>query len=125
MLEHLVSDHEHGFEGEATATFVDLIFQTSEDVHSHEVVRVLGPEVVDLGEAGRILELTAYFVRFLNFTATYSRVEGEKSGVSKAQSKNYEAGRTRRGQIGLPPRSDGHRLKDSAPRTSACPQHHR
>ena len=48
MLEHLVSDHEHSFEGEATAAFVDLIFQTSEDVHRHEVVRVLGPEVVDL-----------------------------------------------------------------------------
>ena len=62
MLEHLVSDHEHGFEGEATAAFVDLIFQTSEEVHRHEVVRVLGPEVVDLGEAGRIFELTIYFV---------------------------------------------------------------
>ena len=50
------------YELESTAAFVDLIFQTSEDVHRHEVVRVLGPEVVDLGEAGRILELTAYFV---------------------------------------------------------------
>ena len=62
-LKHLVRDHEHGFEGEATAAFVELIFQTgSEEVHHHEVVGVLGPEVVDLGEAGRILELTVYFV---------------------------------------------------------------
>ena len=62
-LEHLVSDHEDGFEGEATAAFVKLIFKGgAKEVHDHEVVGVLGAEVVNLGEAGRILELTVDFV---------------------------------------------------------------
>ena len=51
----MMYDYYCHYELEATAAFVDLIFQTSEDVHRHEVVRVLGPEVVDLGESWSIL----------------------------------------------------------------------
>ena len=53
-LEHLVGDHEHGFEGEATAAVVELIFQTSEEVHHHEDVRYF-VLVTELGAAGAML----------------------------------------------------------------------
>lgn len=62
-LEHLVGDHEDGLETEATAAFVELVLEGgAEEIHHHEVVGVLGAEVVDFGEAGGILELAVDFV---------------------------------------------------------------
>ena len=53
MLGHLVGDHEHGFEGEATAACVDLIFQTSEEVHRQLTIYFV--LVTELGAAGAML----------------------------------------------------------------------
>ena len=62
-LQHLIGDHEDGLETEATAAFVELILERgAEQIHHHEVVGVLGAEVVDFGEAGGILELAVDFV---------------------------------------------------------------
>lgn len=62
-LEHLVGDHEDGLEGESSATLVELILERrTEEVHYHEVVRILGPEVVNLGESGGILQFTVDLV---------------------------------------------------------------
>jgi len=62
-FKHLVGDHENGLEGESTAALVELILEgRTEEIHNHEVVRILGSEVVDLGESGSILQFTVYFV---------------------------------------------------------------
>jgi len=62
-LQHLVGDHEDGLEGESAAALVELILEGgSEEVHHHEVVRVLGAKVVDLGEARGILEFTVHLI---------------------------------------------------------------
>jgi hypothetical protein len=62
-LQHLIGDHENGFEAEATSAFVELIFEGGpEEIHDHEVVAVLGAEVVDFGESGGILEFAVDFV---------------------------------------------------------------
>ena len=55
-FKHLVGDHENSFEREATAAFVELVLEGgAEKVHDHQVVAVLGPEVVHLGESGSVL----------------------------------------------------------------------
>ena len=62
-LQHLVGDHEDRLEGEAAAALVELILEGgAEQVHHHEVVRVLGAKVVDLGEARGILQLSVHLV---------------------------------------------------------------
>ncbi len=62
-LQHLIRNHEDRFEGEAPSAFVELIFERrSEEIHDHEVVGVLGAEVVDFGESGGILEFAVDFV---------------------------------------------------------------
>lgn len=62
-LQHLVGDHEDRLEGEPAAALVELILEGgAEEVHHHEVVRVLGAKVVDLGEARGILQLTVHLV---------------------------------------------------------------
>lgn len=62
-LQHLVGDHEDRLEGESAAALVELILEgRAEKVHHHEVVRVLGAKVVDLGEARGILQLTVHLV---------------------------------------------------------------
>ena len=62
-LQHLVGDHEDRLEGESAAALVELILEgRAEKVHHHEVVRILGAKVVDLGEARGILQLTVHLV---------------------------------------------------------------
>jgi len=62
-LEHLIGYHENGFEGEASPALVELVLEgRTEKVHNHEVVRILGSKVVDLGEPGGILQLTVDLV---------------------------------------------------------------
>ena len=62
-LEHLVRDHEHGLEAEPPPALVELVLEgRAQEVHDHEVVGVLGAEIVDLGEAGGVLELAVHLV---------------------------------------------------------------
>ncbi|KAL7554876.1 hypothetical protein ACHAWF_018693 [Thalassiosira exigua] len=62
-LEHLIGDHEDGLEAEAASALVELVLEGGpEEVHDHEVVGVLGSEIVDLGEAGGVLELAVDLV---------------------------------------------------------------
>lgn len=62
-LQHLVRHHEDRLEGKAATALVELVFQRrSQQVHDHEIVRVLGTKVVDLGKAGSILQFTVDLV---------------------------------------------------------------
>jgi hypothetical protein len=62
-LEHLIGNHEDGLEGESATALVELILERRpEKVHDHEVVRVLGSEVVHLGETGGVLQFTVDLV---------------------------------------------------------------
>jgi hypothetical protein len=62
-LEHLVGDHEDGLERESSATLVELILERrTEEVHYHEVVRILGSKVVNFGESGGVLQFTVDLV---------------------------------------------------------------
>ena len=62
-FQHLIGDHEDCLETETTAAFVELIFEGgSKKVHDHEIIGVLGTEVVDFGKAGSILQFTVDFV---------------------------------------------------------------
>jgi len=62
-LEHLIRNHEDGLEGKTTSALVELILKRrSEEVHYHEVIGILGSEVVDLGESRSVLQLTVDLV---------------------------------------------------------------
>ena len=62
-LEHLIGDHQDGLEAESASAFVELILEGgTQQVHDHEIVGVLRSEVVDLGEARRVLELAVDLV---------------------------------------------------------------
>jgi len=79
-FQHLIGDHEDGLEAESTAALVELILEGgAEEVHDHEVVRILGAEVVDLGEAGGVLEFSVDLV-FVTELGTASAVLFEFDG---------------------------------------------
>ena len=62
-LEHLIGNHQYSFEGEAAPALVELIFQgRSEKIHDHQVIRILGTEIVYLGKAGSILQFSVNLV---------------------------------------------------------------
>ena len=62
-LEHLVGHHEHRLEREAAAALVEVVLERrAQQVHDHEVVRVLRAEVVHLCESGRVLQLAVDLV---------------------------------------------------------------
>ena len=62
-LQHLVGDHQHRLEGESATTYVELILQgRTQQVHNHQVVRILRTEVMDLCKAGCILQFTVHLV---------------------------------------------------------------
>ncbi len=62
-LQHLVGDHEDSLEAESTSALVELILKGGpKQIHHHQIVGVLRAEVVDLGEAGRVLELAVDLV---------------------------------------------------------------
>lgn len=72
-LEHLIGDHEDGLERESTAALVKLIFERgSKEVHDHEVVRILGSKVVDLGKAWGVLQFAVDFVLVTQLRASCS-----------------------------------------------------
>jgi len=79
-LKHLVGNHQNGLQGEPTSTLVELILEgRTEEIHNHEVVGILGSEVVDLGESGSILQLTVHLV-FVTQLRTPSAVLFEFDG---------------------------------------------
>lgn len=62
-LQHLVGHHQDRFERKATPALVELVFEgRPEQIHNHEIVRVLRAEVMHFGKAGSILKLAIYFV---------------------------------------------------------------
>jgi len=55
-LQHLVGDHKNGLEGKSPSALVELILEgRTKEIHNHQVVGILGSEVVDLGKSGSIL----------------------------------------------------------------------
>ena len=70
-FEHLVGNHENGLERKTTTTFVKLIFKTwAQEVHHHEIVGILGAEVVDFRKAWGILKLSVYLIFMAKLRAT-------------------------------------------------------
>lgn len=62
-LQKLVCHHQDSLERKATSTLVELILQRgTQEVHDHQVVRVLGSKVVNLGESRSVLQLTVHLV---------------------------------------------------------------
>jgi hypothetical protein len=62
-FQHLIGNHQHSLETEPTPALVELILQTgTQQIHDHEIVRILRPKVMDLGEPGSILELAVHLV---------------------------------------------------------------
>lgn len=62
-LEHLVRHHQHRLQRETTSALVELIFQRgSQEIHHHEIVRVLRSKVMHLGKARGILQFTVDLV---------------------------------------------------------------
>jgi len=62
-LQHLISNHKDGFEGETTTTFVELILKRwSEEIHNHQIVRILGAKIVNFCKSGSILKLTVNLI---------------------------------------------------------------
>ena len=62
-LQHLIGDHEDGLEAEPTSALVELILKGGpKQIHHHQIVGVLSAEVMDLGEAWRVLELAVDLV---------------------------------------------------------------
>lgn len=62
-FQHLIGNHENCFERESTSAFVELILERrTKQIHNHQVVRVLGSKVVNLGKARGILQFTVHLV---------------------------------------------------------------
>ena len=62
-LQHLIGHHQDRLQTEASSTLVELIFQRrSQQVHDHQVVGILRAEIVHLGKAGRVLQLSVHLV---------------------------------------------------------------
>jgi len=72
-FEHLIGDHEDRFEGEAASALVELVLQgRPEQVHHHQVVRVLRSKVVHLGKARSVLKFSVHLVFVTELRATGS-----------------------------------------------------
>ena len=62
-FQHLIGYHKNRLEREPTSTLVELIFQgRSQQVHYHEIVRILCAEIMHLGKARSILQFTINLV---------------------------------------------------------------
>jgi len=72
-FQHLIGDHQDGFQREPPSALIELILQRrSQEVHDHQVVRVLCTEIVDLGKAWCILELPVDLVFMAKLRAASS-----------------------------------------------------
>jgi len=62
-FEHLIGNHENRLERKSTSALVELIFEgRTEQIHDHEVIGILGTEIMDLGKAGCVLQFAVDLV---------------------------------------------------------------
>mmetsp|Transcript_31907 Transcript_31907/g.77324 ORF Transcript_31907/g.77324 Transcript_31907/m.77324 type:complete len:272 (+) Transcript_31907:158-973(+) len=62
-LQKLISHHQDSLERKATSALVELILQRrTKEIHHHQVVRVLGSKVMNLGKPRSVLQFTVHLV---------------------------------------------------------------